>query len=159
VKSAKIIDSRGEENPAEGSAVDRLRWPLLSLDSLMCKRLLTILLLLAMTTNAFAVIPPHDQPAGGCSEECCAVAIQHEKTAESMSAALCCALSCQQNAEPNLPQIFPAAPQKQEPKSVSASWRLLKDSSYPQQIKFPASPTRHLTGSSNRYLENNTFLI
>ncbi|MEK7831791.1 MAG: hypothetical protein AAB401_11935 [Acidobacteriota bacterium] len=110
-------------------------------------------------TNAFAVIPPHDEPAGGCSEGCCTVAMQHEETAESLSAALCCAINCQQDAEPHSPQILPAAPQKQETKSVSASWRLLKDCFYPQQIKFPASPTRHLTGSSNRYLENNTFLI
>ncbi len=153
------MDWRVEENPSQASAVDRLRWPLLFLCSLMRKRLLTILLLLTVMANAFAVIPPHDQPAGGCSEECCAAAMQHEETAESMSAALCCAINCQQNAEPHSPQFLPAAPQKQEPKSVSASWQPLKDCSYPQQIRFPASPTRHLTGSTARYLENSAFLI
>jgi len=125
----------------------------------MCKRLLTILLLLAMMANAFAIIPPHEEPASGCSEECCATAMQHEETAESLSAALCCAINCQQNAEPHSPQILPAAPQKQEPKPVSAFWQPVKDCSYLQQIRFPSSPTRHLAGSSIRYLENSSFLI
>lgn len=161
--NGKITDSPNEENQmledCEDCAVDRKRESLLSLYSLMTKRLLTIFILLAMAANVFAVIPVHTEAASGCSEGCCAAAMQHDATPESVAAALCCALNCQQEAEQNSPTILLVTPQKPELKACTALRQITAVCQRLRQIRFPSSPTRHLAGSSARYLENSSFLI
>jgi hypothetical protein len=123
----------------------------------MIKKTLTTFLLLAVMANLFAIIPPHVDGEGGCSAECCASARQDAP--ESSWSALCCAVNCKQSAETSpAPAISVVAQQQQNlPPICFAS--AAETVSYIRQTRFPSSPTRHIAGSSTRYLENNAFLI
>jgi hypothetical protein len=123
----------------------------------MIKCLLTTFLLLALTVNLFAVIPPHAGGEGGCSEDCCAIARQG--ITESSLEVLCCVVNCEQNAETNsTPAIVIGAQQKQNLPPLNFAGTA-ESIGYIQQTQFPSSPTRHIAGSSTRYLDNSAFLI
>ena len=123
----------------------------------MIKKLLTTILLLALTANLFAVIPPHAGGEGGCSDDCCASARQN--TPESSLAVICCVINCEQDAESSqTPASAVGVQQIQNLPSLDFVYTA-ESISYIQQTQFPSSPTRHIAGSSTRYLENNTFLI
>lgn len=123
----------------------------------MVKKLLTTFLLLAVLASLFSVIPPHVDGEGGCSTDCCASARQD--SAQSSWSAVCCVVNCEQEAETSpAPASSIAARQKQNlPPICFAS--AAETVSYIRQSRFPSSPTRHIAGSSTRFLENNTFLI
>ncbi|MEO6724422.1 MAG: hypothetical protein ABIP14_03895 [Blastocatellia bacterium] len=118
---------------------------------------MTIFLLLALAANLFAVIPPHAGGEGGCSDDCCASA--HQDTQESSSAVLCCILNCEQNAETSQTPAIAIGAQQYQNLAPFSFVRTAKLIGYIQRMQFPSSPTRHIAGSSTRYLDNNAFLI
>ncbi|MDQ3011554.1 MAG: hypothetical protein M3X11_12715 [Acidobacteriota bacterium] len=123
----------------------------------MIKRLMTIFLLLALTANLLAVIPPHAGGEGGCSDDCCASA--HQDMQESSPAVLCCILNCEQNAETSQTPAIAIGTQQNQNFPSPGFVCTAKSISNIQRARFPSSPTRHIAGSSTRYIENNTFLI
>ncbi len=124
----------------------------------MIKRMLTTLVALVLMANAVAAFSPGTGDGEQCTDACCAAA-HCDAAVQLLMAAQCCTINPQQDAEPNLPQSLPIAVQKQELKAASAIWPTQANSSCLKQIRFPSSPTRHLAGSTSRYLENNSFLI
>ncbi|MBS1791057.1 MAG: hypothetical protein JST85_25320 [Acidobacteria bacterium] len=124
----------------------------------MGKRLLTMLIVLLVAANAVAAFAPSVSEREECSDACC-VAEHCASTVELLPAALCCAINSQQDSEPNPAQSLPSAIQKQEIKTSTGIWASQIIVSYLHQTRFPSSPTRHLFGCSERYLENSSLLI
>ena len=124
----------------------------------MVKRLLTIWIGLLVAANAFAAFAPNLIEREECSDACCAAA-HCASTVELLPAALCCAINSQQDSEPNPTQSLPSTIQKQEVKASTGFGATQIVVSYLYQARFPSSPTRHLAGSSARYLENSSLLI
>jgi len=118
---------------------------------------MTTFLLLALAMNIFAVVQPPIEGEDCCSEDGCSGALPDRP--ELFPAALCCMSACGQNAEANpIPAVVVNERRNQNlplPGIVSA----VQSISYIQQTRFPSSPTRHIAGSSIRYLEHNAFLI
>jgi len=159
MRVARIIVPQSAESQirARGAIVDRLPASCYFFLRLMIQRLPTIFLLLALAVNAFSVVPPHAGGEGCGSEDCCAKARQDAP--ESTPAVLCCVINCEQNAETNSnPATVIRARQGQNlpPLAFASTYESV---SYSQRAKFPSSPTRHIAGSSARYLEHNAFLI
>lgn len=124
----------------------------------MFKRMLTSLVALVLMTNAVAAFTFAISGQEECTDACCAVA-HCEAASQMLPTVPCCAINSQQDSEPNPLQSLPIEIQKQELKTSSGAWQSQTASSCLLQTRFPSSPTRHLAGSSSRYLENSTFLI
>jgi hypothetical protein len=122
--------------------------------SLMRKSLLSILLLLTLVGNALAAFPPHQAGAGGCEASCCETA--HQSGPAAMISGICCIVECPQTAEtaPVIPANQNAQPALPSPFLFSSAF-----SSYLPSACFPSAPTRHLHGSSSRYLDCCSFLL
>ena len=122
----------------------------------MVKRFTTILLLLLLAGNTLIAVPPHPAGTGGCEMECCETA--HQTAPVATIAGACCMLEC-----PPLAELLPVSNSSPAPPPVPGLLPTLQAISFvasiSSQTNFPSAPTRHLHGSSSRYLDCCSFLL
>ena len=129
---------------------------MLAINVAMFKWFTTILLLLLLAGNTLAAMPPHPAGTGGCETECCETA--HQTGPAATIAGVCCMLECPLSAE-----LLPVSTTSPAPPPVPGLLPTLQAISFvasiPSQTNFPSAPTRHLHGSSSRYLDCCSFLL
>ena len=113
--------------------------------------------LTAVTANALAAVSPHQDGEGGCSPTCCKAARENRQNANLST--LCCALDCKQPAGTHSSATNVTASAQRQRCPVAHFVSRLETVLYNQQTRFPDSPTRAVSGSSNRYLETGALLI
>lgn len=121
----------------------------------MFRRFTTFLLLLLLAGNTLLAVPPHPAGTGGCEMKCCEAS--HETGPAATIAGVCCMLECPPAAE--LAPVSAANPTPPiiglpVPVSTNAYVSLVH-----LPTRFPSAPTRHLHGSSSRYLDCCSFLL
>ncbi len=122
----------------------------------MVKRFTSFLLLLLLASHSLAAVPPHQAGTGGCETECCETA--HQTGPAATIAGVCCILECPPSAE-----LLPVSTISPAPSRVlellPAYQAISVVTSIPSLTNFPSAPTRHLHGSSSRYLDCCSFLL
>ena len=122
----------------------------------MVKRFTSFLLLLLLAGQTLAALPLHSAGTGGCEMECCETA--HQTGPAATIAGVCCLLECPPSAE-----LLPVSTTSPTPPPVSgllpAPQAISLVTSISSRTNFPSAPTRHLHGSSSRYLDCCSFLL
>jgi hypothetical protein len=131
----------------------------LNYDSIIMRLLLILCFMGSVSFNSLAGVFPHTPGDGGCSAGCCEAA--RRKGPNSKASSLCCMVDCAQpghtNSSPSATQDYRAI-QKKQSAARQTLWKLDTDPAV-RHFRFPNSPTRNISGSSDRYLETGTFLI
>src|SRR5215831_16634547 len=124
--------------------------------SLMLRLLLNICFIASVAGNSLAGVNPHFDGDSGCSSSCCRAA--RTKATESVAASLCCLVDCNQPGESNSSSIKGVSSTRGKDSSALPIFRpeAMRSSRY---LRFLSSPTTHLAGSSDRYLEVCSLLI
>src|SRR5262245_48119617 len=123
----------------------------------MIRRLSILVFLLSLAGHSICGTSSLFDGGGGCSMECCKAA--HQNSDQSFGPKLCCKVDCK---EPGGTQVSPSTGVASATRSVSVptiSDTSLNAAHYLDQVRFPNSPTRHISGSCRRFLETCTLLI
>ena len=123
----------------------------------MSRSLLIVGFIASVAVNSLAGVNPHLAGDGGCSMSCCRAA--HKEGQQSAVSRFCCLFDCKQSGETNSSSASQlAAVQKKD--SCAAYFIFQPELVLPTgHARFPNSPTTHIVGSSDRYLETGSLLI